>query len=429
MAKKQLLLLLGLAVTLSAAGCGKKEDTAKTSPETEFSTGAPEEFAEEDLDTLDLLADDEFESEASLDPITPSDYLVDNLSDYITLGDLSGLSATEYTYEITDDMVDEQIQNELESYSEEIELDGPSESGNIVYADVTSSVQGDEDSTYTESTYFTIGAEDYGAEFDLQLTGVSSGDTLQFSITYDDDIWIDEWAGQTVDFDVTITGVYELSTPEYNDDFVSEYTEYDSVNDYEEAVREELSIEYENLGYSDAVEELFDSAMEQSVFAGYPDELYESCKEEVLSLYSTFAGTTDLDEICELFGITEEDIEAETLTSVNRRLLINAICEENNLEITEDEYVSYLEEFAEYYGYDSAVSFEEDYTRSALVWILYESKAADVLYQSATITTEVYEDEFEGEDLEFSEEDGESLADETEIPESDTEEFETSSQG
>lgn len=388
MNKKRVLALLGLAAALCMTGCGNDEPTTA---ETEFSTAAPEETAEEDLDSTDLL-DNEAETEEALEPITPSDYLPENLSDYVSLGNLSDLKTTQYTYTITEDMVQAKIDEELELYSEEIETDRASADGDVIYLDLTSTVDGEET---TESTYFYLGSQEYGEEFDEQLTGLSVGDTKEFSITFDEDIWMEEWMNQTVDFKAEVTSVCELSVPEYNDDFAAEYTDYETVADYEAALRESLEEEYSDLAYSDAVESLFEAAESQTVFAGYPEDLYDSCKEELLSVYFAFTGSDNVEEVYDLFGLTEETLDAEILDSVNRRLLIAAICEDQSLELTEDDYISYVTDYADYYGYDSASAFEADYSREYLIWFMYESMAADHLYEQAEITEVPYDDEEE----------------------------------
>lgn len=382
MKKKSLLVLLGLAAAVVVSGCGNKTEKKK---ETEFTTEAPAATAEEDV-----IEETSAETEAVLDPITPSDYLVENIDDYVTLGEVSGLPVTQYKYEVTDDMIAERIEMEVSAYSEETEVDRESKDGDIIYADITSTVQGDDDSEYTESTYITLGDEEYGAEFDEKMTGVSAGDTQEFSITFDDDIWMEEWMGQTVDFKVAVTSVCEVETPEYNDDFVAENTDYKTTEEYEAFLREEIEAENAQTSYTDAVEELYLAAENNAVFSGYPQELYDLCKEEVLSFYRTFADTTDESEIYEMFGLTEEDIETEILAMVNRRLIASAICEKNDLEVTEDEYTAYVSEYSAYYGYDDAVQFEKDNSRPTLVWSLFESKAGDYLYKNAKITEETY---------------------------------------
>lgn len=414
MNKKRVLLLLGLTAAIGMTGCGNSE---KKTEETEFSTSAPEETAEEDLDTAELLEEDS-ETEKAIEPITPSDYLPSKTADYVTLGDLSDLQAAEYTYEITDDMIQAQIDEELEFNSEEIETDRASKDGDVIYLDLTSTVNGEET---TESTYFYLGSQEYGAEFDEQLIGLSAGDTIEFSITFGEDIWIEEWMNQTVDFKAEITSVCELTTPEYNDAFAAEYTDFATTAEYETYLKESLEEEYADLGYSDTIETLFDQAAEQAVISGYPEEFYDSCRDELLATYFAFTGSDDVNDVYELFGLTEESLDAEIMNSVSRRLLISAICQEQNLEVTEEDYLECLNDYTEYYGYDSAAAFEEDYSRESLVWFLYESKAAEYLYEHAEITKIPYEEEeLSDEDLE-----DEIFSEEEELFEDDTEATET----
>lgn len=389
MKKKYLSVLLGLSLVLTLTACGGGTKETEAPPETEAvqtETAQTEAPAEPESGTIELPETELMsEPEEELPPITPADYLVKDVDQYVTLGDLEGIEVSQYNYEVTDDMVQERIEEERLSYGDEVEVDRAAETGDIVYADMTSTVQGESGSS-EESTYFTLGDAEYGEDFDAEVTGASVGDTLNFSVTFGDDIWMDEWVGQTVDFELNITSVCELDAPEYDDDYISEYTDYSSKEDYEASVREALVTEYEESAYAETVEALIDAAIGRSTFTGYPDELYDSCRQDSLALYSAFAGTTDEQEIYDIFGITAEDIEEETLDLVNRRLLVSAICEKNNLEVTEEEYDAYVTDNAEYYGYDNAVQFEEDSTRDALVWNLFESKAFELIYDAADIS-------------------------------------------
>lgn len=425
MNRKRLLVLFGLAAAITLTACSSDTKTTETEAKTEAAaaeeaaedaateaveeeTDAAEEDADEALaleaegtddeaelalEAEEVAVDEESDTEAELEPITPSDYLVADAGQYVTLGDLEGIEVTKYVYEITDDMVQEYVQYDLDMYSEEIDVDRASETDDIVYVDLTSSIQGSDEEANTESTYFTLGYEEYGAEFDENLTGVKPGDHVEFTVTFTDEIWVEEWANQTVDFSADITAVSEISVPEYNEEFVQEYTDYDTIEEYEEALRESLESEYEDISYSDAIDSLFEAAVANSEFSSYPQDLYDSCKAEILSFYAAFAGTDDEEEIYELFGMTEDDIKADVEYYVYRRLLVSALCEENDIKITQEDYFAYLEENAPYYEYDSAADFENDYTRETLVWSLYESEAADLLYSSANVTEETYNEE------------------------------------
>ena len=432
MNRKKIFVLLGLIAALGMTGCSNSENKetekneAAASQEEAVDAEASEEDPDEELVVEDLdeeeaavLADEdtEDETEKALEPITPSDYLVKNISDYVTLGSMKGLSATQYIYEVTEELIDETIQSDLEMYADEVEVDRASAEGDVVYVELTSTVDGED--PVSESTYFTLGYEEYGPAFDEELTGVIAGETKKFSITFGEDIWVEEWINQTVNFKAQITSVCEPSVPEYNEDFVTEYTEFTSMEEYEEYIRDYLSADYEDLSYSDVTDSLFSSVSAQSVFGGYPQDLYDAAKEELLSFYFAFTGSSDEEEVFELFGITEEDLDAEILSTVDRRLLVNAICEANNLEVTEEEYLSFVEDYAEYYGYESAAQFEEENTRTALVWSLYESKAAEYLYSIADITEEVYSEEDTEEDFELIEDDADVLSEDGTLLEED----------
>ena len=423
--KKRYVLAALVAMTV-LAGCGDNSSKQETSENTasESATDGGEQvddsMASDDGEEIDpefsqdvennevIDAEDAEEADASLDPITPSEFLVQNASDYVTLGDYDGVEVTKYTYEITDDMVQEEIQEELADASEEESTNAPSAEGNVVYMNLTATVEGEEASDPDE-TFITLGQEEFGQEFDQKLTGVSTGDTLDFSITYGDDTWQEDWQGKTVDFSVEVTDVTTSNTPEYNDDYVKDYTGYDTKEEYEASVREYLEQSYTEQSTYDEAEELISACLAKTEFTGeYPEELFDSCKEEALSGYAMFVDEGgDVNEVLDMFGVTEEDIEEEAKNLVNRRLFISAFAQANNIEVTEEEYVDYVTEYADYYG-ESAKDFETLYTRETLLNALYESKVTDLLLEKANVTETPYtEEDSEEEDYE----DGETLDD------------------
>lgn len=384
MSKKYLLFLSGIIAAVTLSGCGQKEE-----PEAPAST-------ESSVSGENAATENETETPATaeaLASITPSEYLVKNASNYVTLGNLENLEVTQYVYDITDELIQERIQSDLADASEEVEVDRAAAEGDVVYADVTSTIHGEPDTTSTESTYVTLGDAEYSEDFDNQIIGAKVNDLLTFTCSFDNDAFIDEWANKAVDFEVKITSVCEMQAPEYNDAYIKEFTDYASMREYEEAMRELLTEEYEESGYSDTIEALFQAAIDASTFSGYPDELYEACKEEVLSLYGSFLGTTDEQEIYEAFDLSPDDVETEVLSMVNRRLIVSAVCTDQKIEITEEDYNAFVTENAEAFGYESAVQFEEENTRSSLVWSLYENEVASMLYDSAKITPVPYEEE------------------------------------
>ena len=180
-------------------------------------------------------------------------------------------------------------------------------------------------------------------------------------------------------------------TPEYDEDYVKNYTGCDTKEEYEASVKEYLEQSYEEQSTYDETEDLISACLARTEFTGeYPDDLFEACREEALSGYSLFVEEDgDVSDVLDMFGVTEDDIAEEAKNLVNRRLFISAYAEANNIEVTEDEYVDYVNEYADYYG-ESPADFETLYTRETLVNALYESKVTELLLEKANVTETPY---------------------------------------
>lgn len=409
MKKKIIVFLLAGTLGLSLAGCssssGKTQEQGAANEAAEDQTAGIEDMGtgETEIQTAEEV-EESGETETPLEPINPAEYLIKDAADYVTLGDYAGIPLEKTVYEITDDEVQERIEEDLQMYAEEVKEDRPAQEGDTVYGNLSYMIQGTEEPYEEEDFFLTLGYEEYGAEFDEKILGASRKDTLEFSIDYSEDSEMMDWAGNTVDFVFKVIGVYSMQVPEYNEEFVKDTLGFDSIKEYEEYVRETLNEEYEESSYADAVDTLFDEAVARTEFKEYPQEIYDACKEEIMGFYASFGGTDSEEDIYNMFGITEEDVNEEVLSTVNRRLLVSAYCLANEIEVTEDEYVSYLEENAALYGEPSAASFESIYGRDSLVWTMYESRFTEALYEQADITEVAYDPSEDEETEVYSEE-------------------------
>lgn len=418
MKRKYIIFLSGTILTLSLTGCqsSQSEDQDTKAPAADTASSVSDDSAASSDPEEESPEAESMETEVSLAPITPSDYLVSNAADYVKLGSYDGIQVEMTTYEITDDMVQSRIQEELEYNATETDKKGTAQEDDIIYGTLSYKVQGSDETVTEEDFFTTIGYEEYGADFDSHLVGASAGDSLEFSVDYTEDDMMIDWEGKTVDFTLEVSSVCELQIPEYTEDYVKNTLEYDSKEEYEEAVKEDLVSEYEDISYSDVIDSLYGYALDRTEFTGYPQELFDACKEETLDSYRAFIGDATEEEICEMLGITTDDLADDVMSAVNQKLLVSAYCLANDIAVTEEEYVSFLEEYAPYYGEPDAAAFEEDYGRDSLVWALYNSKFSDILYESAEITEVPYDpeefetEEFEPDELDISEVEGDTEA-------------------
>ncbi len=350
--KKRKMLLLLTAMTIALAGCGSKDKEASTA---------------------DHVAD--LSLDASYGEVTLCDY--------------NNLSAEKPIYETSEEDIDGEIESLLYNYVEYEELEGPAVAGDYISAYLTAESGGELLLDFAEEVYeIVLGDEEFGPEFDKKIDGVSVGDELAFSISYDDSFEDDDFAGQTVDFTVKVSALSREKYPELTDTFVKDTLGYSSKEDMRSQIADDLAQANEEQSVTELQENLVNRLIEQSTFGSYTQEVYDYCTasvEENYSYYAEMFGLADIDEVYELFDMTEADVEEEILTQVHRMTAVQAIAAENSIAVSDEEFKEYAQELAELNDYESVEQFLADYDEFSVRYGLLEEKVLDLLMEHATV--------------------------------------------
>lgn len=345
----------------------------------------------------DALSDTEMLEESAFDY---------NVSDYVTLGEYKNLAIRYPVPVVTDDDVEMSVEEFLDENTEYNEIsDRPAQDGDFINIDFKGTIDGKEFDGGTAQDYeFTLGQEEFLADFEANVIGKNTGETFTFQMVFPDD-YDEELTGKTAEFTVTLNSISEVVVPEYNDELVKKLTDYDTVAAYEDSLREELLLSAQEESVSAAGDEALEKAVENASIHGYPQALYDVCYNETMEQYQSYADMfgVEFDEFMTDY-MEDGDVESETLNWVNEILVSQAIAEQEGFEITDDNYKSEAESLAEEYEYDSVDDFIADYGVLSVRAMLVRDKAITFLYENAEIE-EVSEDEYYGEDDEDLSED------------------------
>lgn len=309
----------------------------------------------------------------------------------VTLCGYKNLSAEKSIYTVTDQDVQSEIETMLYDYAEYNESDGPSENGDSITADLTAEKGGETLFSYTgdDSYEIYLGSEEFGSEFDEKLTGVSVGDELSFPVTYDADFYLADLAGGDVTYTVTVLGITKETIPELTDDFITDTLGYESKDALEKEIRADLESANEASSTYELRENLLQQVIDGSTFDSYSQNLYDSYAAGVEANYESYAemfGCESVEEVYDLFEITEEDLEKEIITQVYRTIIVHAISDAEKLELSDKDYQEGLERYTEEIGYESTDQLLADYDEDSLrEWIL-EDMVLDFLEKNAAIT-------------------------------------------
>lgn len=314
---------------------------------------------------------------------------------YVKLGEYKGLSVDMITTQVTDEDIEYEIQTALEENAEYNDItDRGIQEGDNVNIDFTGTIDGESfDGGDAEDFELIVGEGYMLEEFETKMIGGKTGETLTFDVTFPED-YDETLGGQTATFQVTINAIQEVVTPEYNDAFVAEISDYTTTEEYEANLREQLTSDNEENNASTAASDLLSQVIQNAEISGYPQELYDSCKAEYDETNQYYADMFGMD-IEELAG-SEEESAAAVEEMVNQQMVITEIAEAEKLTLSDSEYDTFINDSYEEYGYESGEDFVADYGEETLKSQLLTMKVENFLLSNATIN-EVTEDEYYGE--------------------------------
>ena len=294
------------------------------------------------------------------------------VSKYLTLGEYKDLEVDRIVTTITDEMVQEEIDNELYFSAEYVEItDRASKTGDTVNIDYEGKIDGEEfDGGSDTDCELVIGDGMFLEDFENALVGIKKGEKKEFELTFPED-YGSEFDGQKVTFTVTVNSITEVKLPEYNDEYVKSLGDYASVAEYEEDVKSSLQESYDSDSDYQACADALLMAIENTEFKGYPEDMYKQMKETVERPNREFAKQFGID-VADLFG-EDYDIETDIMDTLHERLVVLAIAEKEKMEVSDEEYKDFVNSYWEMYGYESAEDFEESYTEDAIKYeLLYD---------------------------------------------------------
>lgn len=322
-----------------------------------------------------------------------SKYLLDvDYSDYVTVCDYNNVKATKVTFEVSETDVRQQINQDMYAYvTYEPVTDRGAKEGDFVNIDYTGVIDDVELAEYTDTARdFLLGEGYLYKEADEALIGMKPDEEKTVSIVLDKTTAKNESeVGKTLVLTIKLNEISVENLPDYNDAFVQTNLGFNSVEAYEASVRAKLEYTKKEQYKNVAVEEIMTYLRENSVFDTYPQELYDECKENFETINTQYAQqfNMDLDAYLNLYGIDEDQKEQMIISNVNTALIVGAIAQKEEIDCTDDEVEAYYQANYEQYGYDNAADFKVDYKERQIGYEIIYEKVADLLYNSASLTS------------------------------------------
>lgn len=315
--------------------------------------------------------------------------------DYVTLGQYTGLSVEVDAITVTD----EDVQNAVESAVANSGLydtltEGTVQEGDIANIDYEGKKDGVAFDGGTAQGYdLTIGSGMFIEGFEEGLVGTAIGDTVDLNLTFPENYASEELAGQDVVFTVTVNSVQR--TPEITDEVISKVSDgaYSTIDGYKEYQRQQVQTQKEEAQEGAIRTELMTQLYNTCTVDNYPEELITYSVDTLRNYYTQMAsyyGMEFADFLPLYFGIDEATFETESAEAVKESLqqemILKAIAEQENMEISDEEFTEGCKKYADRMGYPSVEEFTAAYGEKEIRQSLIMDKAMDFVKENAVIT-------------------------------------------
>lgn len=292
--------------------------------------------------------------------------------------------------EVTEEELDSQMERMREQFGQVEEVERPAAEGDFVSVDVAASVEDEEieEGTATELLY-RIGSDGLVEGADEALVGTSAGDVVTIHSPLPDAIG--DQAGQEATFTITVNEVKELILPALDDDWVDENTEYETVEEMRENLRQRIAeAKRSGLGrrFSDRALETLLSQVEVEI----PEAVIRAEMDDLLHrfIHRLEDQGLSIEDYFSMTGMTQEqlvqDVAAQAHRSLRTRLLLDAVVEDAGIELDESEVDSVLHSAASQSG--DAMAFLEAFRGTpqelALRGDMLRNKALELIIENAT---------------------------------------------
>ena len=296
------------------------------------------------------------------------------------LGDYSNLESEIEKYEVTEEEIDRTITNELEANSRLISIeDREVKDGDIVNIDFIGKLDGEAfPGGQSEGYELTIGSATFIPGFEEQIIGKNIGEEFNINVTFPEDYSEENLKGKEVVFETKLNSIQEKVLPELDDEFVKDISEFDTLEEYKNNVKNEIEkqnesrekIERENKAIEALIDimevEIPESMINSEIERSYEDFLYR-IQGMGLDAQQYFAITNSSEEA------TKEELRPNAEMKIKSDLALESFVIAENIIANEEEIQNELEELAEQYDPKNKEKFINNMKKSNSLDIVIEN--------------------------------------------------------
>lgn len=172
-----------------------------------------------------------------------------------------------------------------------------------------------------------LGSNSFIDGFEEGLVGAEAGSELSLNLTFPEDYFNADLAGQEVVFDVTVNSIEEKKEAVLDENFVQRMSDFTTVDEFKADTLADMEQEKETMAENQLEYDAFWAALDNSEFE-LNEEAVEQQYEAQMDYYTSMVqmyGMT-MDDYVAAFGMTMDDFQKELRTAAGKRFEAGASC-------------------------------------------------------------------------------------------------------
>ncbi|MDE6625317.1 MAG: trigger factor [Lachnospiraceae bacterium] len=310
----------------------------------------------------------------------------------VTLGDYKGIEIEKVEVEVTDEDITAELLNVQKQNARNIPVeDRAAQMDDEVTLDFEGFVDGEAfEGGKGENYQLKLGSHSFIDTFEDQIVGKNIGEEFDVNVTFPEDYQAEELAGKPALFKCKLNGIKETELPELDDEFASEVSEFDTLDEYKADLQATLKAKKEKEAKSEKESRVVNKIIENADM-DIPEMMLEFQKEQMLDEFAqqiSYQGLS-IDQYFQFTGMTREKF-LETATPeaerrIKSRLVLEAVANTENIQVSDDELTAELEKMAEMYQMeiDKLKDLVGDEEKEAIKKDIAVQKAVDLVCEAA----------------------------------------------
>ncbi len=308
----------------------------------------------------------------------------------VELGKYKGIEIKKIEYTTTDKDIEHELGHMAERNARLVTIeDRPVEKGDITVIDFDGSIDGVHfEGGKAKNHELEIGSNTFIPGFEDQIIGMKIDEEKDVKVKFPEEYFSKDLAGKDAVFAVKLHEIRKKELPKMDDEFAKDVSEFDTLEELKNSIKEKLDVENETKAKNETEEEAIKTVCENAKI-DIPNGMIETEIDNMIKDMETrlsYQGI-NLAQYLQIMGRKEEDMRKDFKEQAEKNirvsLVLEAIAKEEKIDVTPDELNEKIKEMAEQYKMGEDKLNENEQLKEYIVDSLKREKAIELIVKEA----------------------------------------------